>query len=695
MNNSPTNILNDQPALRMQLMQFAMENASIEIYWLGSDARIYYANDHACKTMGYTKDEFLQLTIADLDPNYPISLWQDHWRELKRDKTQTFETTHKRKNGETFSVEVVANYVCFEGHEYNVGFAKDISERKLAEKILDTSIEGIIVTNADRIIVSTNPSISQTTGYSAIELIGRSPDIFNSEKHSENFYDNIWDEVDQKGSWQGEIWEKHKNGETYPKWMSINVIKDDQGKITQYVSTQTDISERISYEKEIHRLGFYDPLTQLPNRRLLMDRLQQALSSSNRSKDYGALLFIDLDNFKSINDTLGHLVGDMQLQFVAERLSSCVREGDTVARIGGDEFVVMLVNLSKYAHDAIVFAENIASKIVNTLSQPYLLDTKECHTTSSIGIALFGINNNEIHELFKQADIALYEAKNNGRNAYRFFDPKMQHSINARASLEDDLRNAIDLQELQLHYQLQFDHLNRPIGAEALIRWKHPIRNIISPASFIPIAEDTGLILPIGQWVLETACAQIKQWEKDEITRQIVLSINVSASQFHENNFVSKLRAVLQRFQINPNLLKLEITESMLLNNIVSTIETMNSIRQFGVQLSLDDFGTGYSSLQYLKQLPLNQLKIDQSFIRDISDDVSDQAIVKTIISMAELLNLDVIAEGVETEAQLDFLIQNGCNAFQGYIYNKPMPIEELQTNLKRIAGKNGTFYPN
>ena len=379
--------------------------------------------------------------------------------------------------------------------------------------------------------------------------------------------------------------------------MSINVIKDDQGKITQYVSTQTDISERISYEKEIHRLGFYDPLTQLPNRRLLMDRLQQALSSSNRSKDYGALLFIDLDNFKSINDTLGHLVGDMQLQFVAERLSSCVREGDTVARIGGDEFVVMLVNLSKYAHDAIVFAENIASKIVNTLSQPYLLDTKECHTTSSIGIALFGINNNEIHELFKQADIALYEAKNNGRNAYRFFDPKMQHSINARASLEDDLRNAIDLQELQLHYQLQFDHLNRPIGAEALIRWKHPIRNIISPASFIPIAEDTGLILPIGQWVLETACAQIKQWEKDEITRQIVLSINVSASQFHENNFVSKLRAVLQRFQINPNLLKLEITESMLLNNIVSTIETMNSIRQFGVQLSLDDFGTGYSSL--------------------------------------------------------------------------------------------------
>ncbi len=672
-----------------------MENAHIEIYWLGSDARIYYANDHACKKMGYTKEEFLQLSLADLDPNYPMSLWPDHWHELKLNKTQTIETTHKRKNGETFPVEVVANYVCIEGHEYNVGFAKDITERKLADKILDTSLEGVIVTNSARIIVSINPAITDITGYAPDDLIDLSLDIFISEKHDAKFYESIWEEISLTGSWRGEIWEKHKNGETYPKWMSINVIKDGQGKVTHYVSTQTDISERISYENEIHRLGFYDPLTHLPNRRLLMDRLQQALSACHRSKDFGALLFIDLDNFKNINDTLGHLVGDMQLQFVADRLASCVREGDTVARIGGDEFVVMLVNLSKDLLDATSFAETIAAKIVATLNQPYLLGTKECHTTASIGIALFGNKNHEIQELFMQADIALYDAKNSGRNTLRFFDPKMQHSINARASLEDDLRNAINRQQFQLYYQLQFDQLNRPIGAEALIRWKHPTRNFVSPMNFIPIAEETGLILPIGQWVLETACAQIKQWEQDKLTRHLVLSINVSASQLHANNFVSKLWSTIERYQINPNLHKLENTESMLLNNIVSTIETMKTIRQFGVQLSLDDFGTGYSSLQYLKQLPINQLKIDQSFVRDIGDDVSDQAIVKTIIAMAGILNLDVIAEGVETVAQLAFLKQNGCNEFQGYLFNKPMPIEELQLLLQQSETNNSVIYPN
>jgi len=460
--------------------------------------------------------------------------------------------------------------------------------------------------------------------------------------------------------------------------------KGTYGVVTHYVETHIDITDRKSAEKEIHLLAFYDPLTQLSNRRLLMDRLHHALASSARIGRTGALLFIDLDNFKTLNDTLGHDIGDLLLQQVAQRLTSCVRDDDTVARLGGDEFVVMLENLSERPIEAAAQTEAIGEKILTSFRQPYQLDTKEYQGTTSIGATLFNGNSQTTDELMKQADIAMYQAKKAGRNTLRFFDQKMQDSITGRFSLEGELRKALGSQQFHLYYQIQVDSSNRPLGAEALIRWIHPLRGIVSPAQFIPMAEETGVILPIGLWVLETACAQLKAWEKAALTRDLVLAVNISAKQFHQAGFVAQVQAVVQHHAINPMRLKLELTEGMLLENIEDTITTMKALNEIGIQFSLDDFGTGYSSLQYLKRLPVDQLKIDQSFVRNIVTDSSDIAIVRTIIAMARSLDMAVIAEGVETEEQRQLLLKNDCTHYQGYLFSKPVPIDQFEALLKQ-----------
>jgi diguanylate cyclase (GGDEF)-like protein/PAS domain S-box-containing protein len=445
-----------------------------------------------------------------------------------------------------------------------------------------------------------------------------------------------------------------------------------------------DFTERKEAEARINELAFYDSLTNLPNRRLLMERLQHALASSVRGGHSGAILFLDLDNFKTINDTLGHDVGDILLQQVAQRLKVAVRATDSVARLGGDEFVVMLEDLSGHRLEAATQAEDVGEKIIAALNQPYQLATHECRSSASIGITLFNGDQQTAEELMRQADIAMYQGKKAGRNTLRFFDPQMQDSINVRVSLESDLRNAIEKQQFQLHYQVQVDSSGRPLGAEALIRWLHPERGLVPPLQFIPLAEETGLILPIGQWVLETACAQLKAWQQDELTRGFVLAVNVSAKQFRQADFAAQVRAVVQRHGIKPMLLEVELTESMLLENVEKTIATMNTLNEIGIQLSLDDFGTGYSSLQYLKRLPLDQLKIDQSFVRDITTDSSDRTIVQTIIAMAHSLGLNVIAEGVETEEQRQLLLGSGCMHYQGYLFSKPLPNGQFEALLKR-----------
>jgi diguanylate cyclase (GGDEF)-like protein/PAS domain S-box-containing protein len=544
--------------------------------------------------------------------------------------------------------------------------------------------EGIIITDAQGVILRVNQAFTEATGYTTEEVVGQTPRLLKSGRHDADFYAAMWECIQRSGSWQGEIWDRRKNGEIYPKWLTITAIKAADGAVTHYVGTQTDMTERKAAEEEIKSLAFYDPLTRLPNRRLLMDWLEHALASAARSGRAGALLFIDLDNFKILNDVLGHDIGDLLLQQVAQRLMTCVRRGDTVARLGGDEFVVILEDLSEQVGEAALQTETIGEKILAALNHPYQLAEHEHHGTASIGAAIFHAHQKSIGELLKQADIAMYQAKKAGRNSLRFFDPQMQTNISVRASLEKELRDAIENQQFQLYYQIQVDSSLHALGAEALIRWITPERGMVSPAQFIPLAEETGLILPIGAWVLETACAQLKAWQQRALTRDLVLAVNVSAKQFRQIDFVAQVRDALQRHAIPPMLLKLELTESLLLENIEDTIATMTALNETGVQFSLDDFGTGYSSLQYLKRLPLHQLKIDQSFTRDIGLDINDETIVRTIIAMAQNMSLDVIAEGVETEQQRQLLLKNGCTHYQGYLFGRPVPIEQFEALLKR-----------
>ncbi|MDD1605838.1 MAG: EAL domain-containing protein [Methylococcaceae bacterium] len=570
------------------------------------------------------------------------------------------------------------------------GILQDVTERKQASQELHIaatafeSQEGMFITDANNMILRVNSAFTKITGYRPEEVIGKNPRILQSGRQDANFYATMWESIHHTGKWKGEIWNRRKNGKIYPQYLSISTVKGINDIVSNYIATLTDITKRKAAENEIERLAFYDPLTGLPNRRLLLDRLKQALATSTHSGKKGTLLFIDLDNFKILNDTLGHNIGDLLLQQVAERLTNCVRENDTVARLSGDEFVVILENLSKHLIEAGTQADIIGEKILLALNQPYQLATHRYYNTSSIGATLFNNHEQPIDELFKQADIAMYQAKTAGRNTLRFFDPEMQARITARVALEADLRLALAENQFKLYYQLQTTHDNQAIGAEVLIRWQHPQRGLVSPNDFITLAEETNLILPIGQWVLETACAQIKIWARNVQTQHLQLAVNVSARQFHQVDFVDMVRQALRYSAIRPELLKLELTESLILADIHDTIHKMNTLRKMGVRFSMDDFGTGYSSLAYLTQLPLDQLKIDQSFVHNIGVKPADAIIVQTIIGMANNLGIEVIAEGVETEAQRAFLELHGCALCQGYLFSKPVPIEQFEALLKQ-----------
>ena len=569
-----------------------------------------------------------------------------------------------------------------------IGSAIDITERKQTEaefRIAATAFESqeaMVITDTNAVILRVNKMFCDSTGYSAAEAVGKKMSILKSDRHDAAFYAAMWDSIHQTGMWQGEIWDKRKNGEVYPKWLTITAVKDAKGVVSHYVGTHIDISERKAAEDEIKNLAFYDPLTHLPNRRLLRDRLQQALVMHSRNGVFGALLFIDLDNFKTLNDTLGHDQGDYLLQQVARRLAASVRECDTVARLGGDEFVIMLEEISENAPEAGINAEIVGAKILVQLNQPYLLNGKVHHSTPSIGATLFGDQAVSIDELLKQADIAMYQAKALGRNMLKFFDPSMQASINARADLEEKLRIALQEKQFLLFYQPQVNGENRIIGAEALIRWQDAAQSMVGPAEFIPLAEETGLILPIGQWVLETACAQLVKWAAHPAMAHLSISVNVSVRQFRQDDFVEQVLETLQQSGANPAKLKLELTESLLAFDVDDIMRKMTALKQVGVVFALDDFGTGFSSLFYLKQLPLDQLKIDQSFVRDILTDVNDAAIAKMIIALAASIGLEVLAEGVEQEAQRVFLAGHGCFDYQGYLFSKPLSVVEFEKLL-------------
>ena len=568
-------------------------------------------------------------------------------------------------------------------------FLENMEKRAEADtrlRIAATAFEtqdGMLVTDQHGVILQVNSAFAAMTGYSAEESVGQRPNFLHSKQHDAGFYRSMYEALGRTDSWQGEIWSQRKNGETYPAWLTTTAVRNSDNAVSHYVASLSDITERKAAEREIENLAFYDSLTHLPNRRLLMDRLKQGLLASARSGHHAALMLLDLDKFKTVNDTLGHSTGDLLLYQVGQRLAQCVREGDTVARLGGDEFVVLLENLSSETGKAAAQAEGIGHKILNSLSKPYDLAATHCHSTSSIGVTLFANQQCALEDLLKQADIALYQAKESGRNTLRFFDTVMHETIMQRARLESSLQEGLAQQQFLLHFQPQMDHSRTPIGAEVLVRWQHPQRGLVSPAEFIPLMEETGLIVPLGLWVLESACCQLKRWEGHPATCHLSLAVNVSARQFHKANFAQEVLQVLQRTGANPNKLKLELTESVLVDDVEGMIAKMAQLKNQGVRFSLDDFGTGYSSLAHLKRLPLYQLKIDQSFVRDVLTDPNDATIARTIIALGKSMGMNVIAEGVETEGQHAFLRSHGCHAFQGYLFSRPLPLDQFERFLE------------
>ncbi len=548
------------------------------------------------------------------------------------------------------------------------------------------SQEAMVITDHTNIILRCNQAFLDKTGYTSEELVNMSPMLLRSDRHDAEFYENMRQSLIQSGSWQGEMWVRRKNGDTYPSLQAITAVKSAQGRVTHYVGQHTDITERKANEAAIQQLAFYDHLTNLPNRRLMMDRLDHALASSARSGLYGAIFFIDLDNFKTLNDTRGHDQGDILLQQVALRLTACMREEDTVARLGGDEFIVMLESLSDSALEAANQAKTVGEKILATLNLPYQLLGSDYRSTPSLGVTLFHAYKESVDVLLKYADVAMYQAKEAGRNTLRFFDPAMQTAVMQRAKLESDIQEGLLKEQFLLHYQVQVNAKGEPVGCEALVRWQHPTRGLLLPVEFIHVAEQTGLIVPLGKWVLQAACRQLMAWAHQVETAHLVMAVNISFRQFRQSDFVDLVLESLAQSGASAQRLKLEVTESLLMDDVEAIIEKMNVLNSKGVSFSLDDFGTGYSSLYYLKRLPLNEVKIDRSFVQDVFTDADDAAIVSTIMTLAKSLALEVVAEGVETEGQRHFLSEQGCQYFQGFLFGKAEAAEEFLRSLTSLT---------
>ena len=686
-----------------------LRNASDGIHILDMAGYLIEASDAFCAMLGYTREEMIGLHVSRWDAHFSeAGLAQHVQHQFQNPGRCQFESSHRRKDGSILDVEVSSAALELDGKPVLFNSSRDITERKLAEKNLrekqqqlsksETHYQdlirnlhvAIIVHMPDTRIVFSNPRASELLGLSEDQLRGKVA------------IDPAWQFVDEQ--------EKPMPLEAYPvnlviatrkpiealvlgvkfpdtariTWLLVNAFPECEadGNLKQIVVNFDDITPRKRAEAKIHHLAFFDALTRLPNRRLLMDCFHSALRVSARSNHHGAVLFIDMDRFKTVNDVLGHDFGDLLLIEVAHRLRSAVGEGDTVARWGGDEFVVLLAAIDEPVEAASQKAAMIAAKICARLTEPYVLKGIEQHSSSSIGVAMYRGAGTMPDVVLRQADIAMYKAKDAGRNGVRFFNPEMQLAVERHAALEADLRHAVPEQQLRLHYQVQVDTDQRPIGAEALVRWIHPRRGMVSPVAFIPIAEESSLILDIGGWVLHTACRQLAAWQQRSQTSHLSLSVNVSAQQFRQADFVDTLAGLLREHALDGARLKLELTESVVLTDIDDVVTKMHALKALGLKLSMDDFGTGYSSLAYLKQLPLDEIKIDQSFVRDMTSDPNDAVMVKTIIDLGTNFGLRVIAEGVETESQLAFLKRHGCMAYQGYLFSRPVPVEDFEALL-------------
>ena len=553
---------------------------------------------------------------------------------------------------------------------------------RLAASVFESSAEGILITDAQQRIISVNPSLQAITGYSAGDVLGSTPAMFKSGKHDAEFYRRMWLCIVNDGFWRGEIWNRRRNGEIFPEFLTISAVRDGVGNVSHYIGSFFDISEQKQAEERIHFLAHHDALTKLPNRTLLDDRLLQAIAKSRRNQNHTAVLFLDLDRFKLINDTLGHNVGDRLLEQVAQTLQGVLRETETVARLGGDEFIIIIPELEVVDRAAVV-----ARKVIDILSLPFVVDDRVLHITTSIGISVYPVDGQDPVTLMRNADTAMYHAKEHGRNNFQFYAPAMNLAIQERVTIENDLRQALARGELLLLYQPQIDtRTGRVLGMEALVRWQHPVRGLVSPTHFIPIAEETGLIVAIGDWVLEEACRQAHCWHRAG-QPHLRISVNLSARQFQQSDLLARIGAVIERSGIEASALELELTESMLMANPDAATDVLRELAALGVKMAIDDFGTGYSSLAYLKRFPVTRLKIDQSFVRDLSTDLNDAAIVSAVVAMATSLKLEVIAEGVETREQLAYLAAHGCYEIQGYLFSPPKAAPEFSSFQFELPG--------
>ncbi|MEW8084352.1 MAG: EAL domain-containing protein [Candidatus Thiodiazotropha endolucinida] len=550
---------------------------------------------------------------------------------------------------------------------------------RLADRAFQNTAEGITVTDASGNIVSTNPAFEAITGYSHEEVLGQNPRVLKSGHHPDSFYKEMWDTLLLTGHWRGEIWNRRKNGDAYPEWLTISAVKDGNDETTHYVGVFTDISQIKEAQDQINFLAHHDALTRLPNRALFRERFDHALMHARRENASIALLFLDLDRFKTVNDTLGHPVGDQVLLEVSKRMNQIIRASDTLARLGGDEFVLLLEEQTDAQHAAVV-----ARKLIDLFSRPMIIGEHELVVTASIGITLYPNDGDDPDKLIRHADRAMYEAKQQGRNTYRFFTQALTEGALERLMMENDLRRAVARNELILHYQPIVNLETRKLqGIEALVRWQHPEQGLIAPGLFIELAEEIGIIGEIGQWVLRAACSQLARWDRDgfKVPR---ISVNLSVQQIDREGLITMVSEELNSSGLSPERLELEVTESMLIRNPELSRTVLSELRTLGVKFAIDDFGTGYSSLAYLKLLPLDHLKIDQSFVRDIGKDANDEAIVRAIIGMSKSLGLESVAEGVEEAHQARFLQQAGSDLAQGYLYSRPLPADEIFSNWIR-----------
>ena len=666
----------------------AMDQFQDIIYLIDTQRRLLRANQAFYRMTGSDARQCQGQHIADLihrDRNEASFCPVCQAQEQQRETTITLEPHHPgNPSGRPFEATLkvlrddAGNAIGMLTSLHDLTHSRQIEERlRLAASVFENTNEGVIITDPDGNILDVNLAFSQIQGYSREEVIGKNPRLFKSGHHDQSFYRDLWRSLVESGHWRGEMWNRRKSGELFPKWQTINSVVDSNGNLTHYVGIFSDITHIKQSQEKLDHLGHHDALTDLPNRLLLNERLDQAIKHAERHDTLLAVIFLDLDNFKHINDSLGHPVGDQLLQEAARKLLLATRQDDTVARIGGDEFVLLLEDIGKPENAGIA-----AQKIAAVFAEPFQLAEQTIRITASLGICICPQDGNDSATLLRNADSAMYRAKEEGRNTYQFYTEELTRNAFERVSLENNLRQAIEKEQLCLLYQPQFDlQSGKVIGLEALIRWVHPELGTISPAKFIPLAEESGLIHPIGQWVLRTACRQGRQWQQQGIDFGRI-AVNIAGPQLQRGNLVNEVIAVLDETQLPTDRLELEVTEGFIMQQAGAAITQLQALRELGLTLSIDDFGTGYSSLSYLKQLPIHKLKIDQSFVHDIPDDHNDMAIADAIIAMGKSLGLTVIAEGVETEAQANFLKAAGCQEGQGYLYSRPVSAEEIERLL-------------